>query len=141
MLDQLPKDVQEVIRGILAAEVEISYAKPERYNAYIADACNVTAVSASGRYMKGANEVCDATVMVSAKNSGEHDRHIEWIACNYVENMAYVVFKSGVKIDKEDNSGEELCWIITLIVQKTNSGWKLVHRHNTRSNVHTKDVS
>ena len=47
--------------------------------------------------------------------------------------MYYAVLKSGVEIDKDDGGTDSLCWIITLILQKVEGNWKLVHRHNTRA--------
>ncbi len=132
-MTKLPDDIKRVIDDIIIAETEISRAKPECYNSFVEDSENVTAVSASGRTMKGSREVRDASVTVSKGNKGERERFIEWISCDYTEGMAYVLFKTGVTIDKEDGSSEELCWVVTLVVKNTGNGWKLVHRHNTRS--------
>lgn len=133
MLKKLPEEIRETVKKVIASEVEISYAKPEAYNSYVADSDDATAVSASGRLMKGTQEVCGATIAVSHGNVGEHGRFIDWISCDYSGGMAYVVFKSGVSIDKEDNSTDDLCWIITMILRETPGGWRLIHRHNTRS--------
>ena len=132
-MESLPNEIQEEIKAILDAESEISISKPEKYNDFVHNSENVTSVSASGRTMKGEKEVKDATIMVSHGNKGERDRFVDWISCDYVNGMAYAVFKTGVTIDKEDGSSDELCWVVTLIVKETESGWKLVHRHNTRS--------
>jgi ketosteroid isomerase-like protein len=133
MIEKLPEEVQKVFKEVLAAETEISSGDPGVYNSYIADSEYATSVSASGRFMKGTREVREATVAVSLGNLREHDRLIEWISCDFTDDMAYAVFKSGVSIDKEDGKTDDLCWIVTLILKKTESGWKLVHRHNTRS--------
>lgn len=133
MLKKLPEEIREAVKNIIAAEIEISYANPEKYNSYVDDSDDVTAVSASGRLMKGTQEVCGATVAVSHGNVGEHGRFVDWISCGYSGGLAYVVLKSGVNIDKEDGSSDNLCWIITLIMRETSGGWKLIHRHNTRS--------
>jgi ketosteroid isomerase-like protein len=125
--------MQKIIDKIIAAETEISIGKPEGYNAYVAKTDSVSSVSASGRTMLGEVEVRAASVMVSKGNVGERDRFIEWISCDWSEKMAYAVFKTGVTIDKEDGSSDELCWIVTLIIKETAEGWKILHRHNTRS--------
>ena len=130
---KLPDDLQKVIDEILAAEVRISYGEPEKYNAYVSDSDSVTSVSASGRTMLGSEEVRAASVMVSKGNKGERDRFVEWISCDYANGMAYAVFKTGVTIDKEDGTSDELCWIVTLVIKVTADGWKIIHRHNTRS--------
>lgn len=132
-MNMLPDGLKKIIDDIIAAESEISYGKPESYNSYVAEGEDVTAISASGRVMKGDAEVRGASVMVSKGNVGERDRFIEHISCDYVDDMAYAVFKTGVTIDKEDGSSDELCWAITLVIKNTPEGWKIVHRQNTRS--------
>jgi len=133
MLEKLPLEVGDTVQKIIAAEIEISYAKPEIYNSYVSGSDDVTAVSASGRLMKGTQEVCGATVAVSRGNVGERNRFADWISCGCGGGIAYVVFKTGVTIDKEDGTSDDLCWIVTLVLKKTADGWKLIHRHNTRS--------
>lgn len=132
-MNELPEELKKIVGDIIAAESEISYGMLDLYNFYVAEGGGVTAVSASGRVMKGTREVRDASVTVSRGNVGERDRFIEDISCDYINDMAYVVFKTGVTIDKEDGSTDDLCWVITLVIKNTPDGWKIVHRQNTRS--------
>jgi|GEM_PF-1015694 len=129
----LPESLQRTIDALLEAETQISYAKPEIYNAFVAAGAETTAVSASGRVMKGADAVREATVNVSRGNVGEKNRFIEKIACDYVDGMCYFVIKSGVEIDKEDGTTDSLCWVITYVLKEIDGKWMLVHRQNTRA--------
>jgi len=129
----LPESLQRTIDALLEAETQISYAKPEIYNAFVAAGAETTAVSASGRVMKGADAVREATVNVSRGNVGEKNRFIEKIACDYVDGMCYFVIKSGVEIYKEDGTTDSLCWVITYVLKEIDGKWMLVHRQNTRA--------
>ncbi len=135
MIESLPEEIQAVIQQILDAETKISIGDPATYNAFLADSSTVTAISASGRFMLGEKEVSQATDTVSVGNIGERDRIIQWIASDYSDTMAYVVFKTSVTILKEDGAENPLCWIITLIMKRFEEGWRLVHRQNTRSQI------
>jgi len=129
----LPESLQRTIDALLEAETQISYAKPEIYNAFVVPDSDTTAVSASGRVMKGADAVREATVNVSRGNVGEKNRFVEKIACDYVDGMCYFVIKSGVEIDKEDGTTDSLCWVITYVLKEIDGKWMLVHRQNTRA--------
>ena len=130
---QLPPDLFEVLENAIEAEKQISYAKPEVYNALVADSDNCTAISASGRHTLGSDDVREASVRVSIGNVGESGRFVEHIAADYTDDMFYAVFKSGVSISKDDGSCGSLCWIVTIVFKKIDGAWKIVHRHNTRS--------
>jgi len=130
---QLPFELQNVLENAIEAEKQISYARPEVYNALVAESDNCTAISASGRFTIGSADVKGATVRVSVGNVGETERFVEHIAADYTDNMFYGVFKSGVCISKEDGSSDRLCWVVTMVFKKIDGVWKLVHRHNTRS--------
>ncbi|HHU06089.1 MAG TPA: hypothetical protein GXZ65_06390 [Clostridiales bacterium] len=133
MKKALPESLQHTIDAMLEAETQISYGKPEIYNAFVSPNANTTAVSASGRVMTGADAVREATVNVSKGNIGERNRFVEKIACDYVEGMCFFVIKSGVEIDKEDGTTDNLCWVITYVLKEIDGKWMLVHRQNTRS--------
>lgn len=133
MNGSMPEDVRKALEDILAAEQKISVGASEPYNRLVAPGDAVTAVSASGRVMVGRQAVCDATVNVARGNVREHDRFIEYISCGGAGDMYYAVLKSGVEIDKDDGSTDDLCWVITLVMQKVEGAWRLVHRHNTRA--------
>lgn len=133
MKNALPESASRALDALLDAETQISYSRPEIYNAFVAPGENITAVSASGRIMTGTDEVRAATVNVSKGNVGERNRFVEYLACDYVDGMCYVILKSGVDIDKEDGTTDSLCWVITYVLKEIAGEWKLVHRHNTRS--------
>ena len=88
MINMLPEDARRVIQDIIDAESIISVGDPKPYNCYIAQSDAVTAISASGRFLKGHKEVSKATEAVSVGSVGERDRSIQWIACDYVDGMA-----------------------------------------------------
>ena len=133
MKNAIPEEIRHVLEEILKAEQQISCGLSEPYNAFVATRNTASAVSASGRVMLGHQAVCDATVNVAVGNVGEHDRFIEYISCGGTGDMYYAVLKSGVEIDKDDGGTDSLCWVITLILQKVEGNWRLVHRHNTRA--------
>ena len=133
MKDLIPEEIRNIFEEILKAEQQISCGLYEPYNAFVAPGDAVTAISASGRVMLGREAVCEATVNVAAGNVREHDRFVEYISFGGAQDMYYAVLKTGVEIDQEDGSTDSLCWVITLVIQKVEGSWKLIHRHNTRA--------
>ena len=129
----LPPDLRETVNNLFQAEQRISEGLSTPYNDFVAPLESATSVSASGRWTVGHSAVCQATETVARGNVGEHDRFVEEIACGCGDDLAYVVFRTGVTIEKADGSETPLCWVITLVFQKFSSQWKLVHRQNTRS--------
>ena len=129
----LPPDLRETVNGILEAERKISEGLSKPYNDYVASSESATSVSASGRVMAGYEAVCKATETVAQGNTSEHGRFLDEIACACGEDLAYVVFRSGVTIQKSDGTESTLCWVITLVLQRFDGQWKLIHRQNTRS--------
>ncbi len=113
----LSESAARALESLLEAETQISYAKPDVYNDCTADGDDVSAVSASGRVMLGAEEVRAATVVVSKGNVGERNRFVDYLACGAADGMCYAVIKSGVEIDKEDGQADSLCWIITYVLK------------------------
>lgn len=133
----LPRDLQETIRGLLKAEQQISIGKSTPYNDYVALLDSATSVSASGRIMLGYGAVCQATENVAQGNTREHDRFLDEISCSCSGDLAYVLFRTGVTIEKSDGSETPFCWVVTLIFQRIHGQWKLLHRQNTRSSANT----
>ena len=133
-MNVLLAQLQETVDQVLAAERQISIGDPVPYNLFVADSETVSSVSASGRVMRGSQAVKAASEQVSKGSVGESDRFVEYLSCDYSDDMFYSVVKTGVTIHKDDGSQNSLCWVITLIFKKFNGVWKLIHRQNTRSN-------
>ncbi len=134
MIEKFPQDLRETVLAVLEGEAKLSVAEPDLYNSYVVDADYATSISASSRTFVGAEAVKQASVNVAMDNGGERDRTLDWIAAEYEENMAYVVFKSTVEVySKSREAWNPLAWIVTIIFRKVDGRWVIAHRQNTRT--------
>jgi len=124
----IPNDLQDIINTLIAGT------DPDIYNSYVARKENVTSVSASGRVMLGWQEVCDATVKVFKGTARVSGRYINIISFDQIGDVFYVVLKTGADEESFDGSVSSIDHIVTLLLEKSDDNWKLLHRHNTRTN-------
>jgi len=133
MIEKFPKDLRETVENVMAGEVRLSYNEPDAYNSYVVDAPYATSISASSRTFIGGEAVKNASINVAKDNDGERNREIEWIAAEYEDTMAYIVFKCRVEthsVSKNEWGG--LGWVVSIVFRKVNGEWKIAHRQNTR---------
>lgn len=133
MDDKAVAEAKRVIESVLHAEELVSIGSYKEYNAFVEESDSVLSVSASGRVMRGSEEVKAATAAVAQGNAGEENRSLEFLACDGVDDLIYAVVKTSVDILKQEGPAESFCWVITLIMRKRNGTWYLAHRQNTRS--------
>ena len=80
--------------------------------------------------------IFNTTYLVSDK---AHGPWLKWIREQHIPFMLDSSYFSNPQVarvitsDKEDGTSDELCWIVTLVIKETADGWKIIHRHNTRS--------
>jgi len=124
----IPTDLQDIIHTLIAGT------DPDIYNSYVARRENASSISASGRVMLGWQEVCDATVKVFKGTARVSGRYIDIISFDQIGDAFYIVLKTGADEESIDGTVSSIDHIVSLLFEKNDDGWKLLHRHNTRTN-------
>ena len=123
--------LEEFIKEIKKAEMEMQCGKPEAYINLWADSNDITAVGASGNIMVG-EEVTQGPKRVAQFSCGSRKSVYSQERMKVFGDLAYLVWLyEGETLSVGSENYAKTKMAVTHVLYRCQNGWRVFHRHNT----------